>query len=108
MSRCMCCTSKYECGCTDIQQSVIDLANIEQVVDMQKLEIELLKEENARLREALEFYANENNYSKWGYMRINGDDYFDCDKEYLGNDGNKDNWDIRGGKRARKALGGEE
>lgn len=53
MSRCMCCSSKYECSCTDIQQSVVDLANAEQVVDMQKLEIELLKEENARLREAL-------------------------------------------------------
>jgi hypothetical protein len=43
------------CGCTDIQQSVIDLANTERVVDVQKLEIELLKKENARLRDALEF-----------------------------------------------------
>jgi hypothetical protein len=50
----MCCSSKYDCGCTDIPQSVIDLANAEQVVDMQKLEIELLKEENSLLREALE------------------------------------------------------
>jgi cell shape-determining protein MreC len=67
-------------------------------------EIESLKEQNKKMRECLEFYADERNYSRWGYMKIGGDDYFDCDKKYLGNDGHKDSWDIRGGKRARELL----
>lgn len=58
----------------------------------------------AKAVEVIEFYGDTNNYTKWGYMKINGDDYFDCDKKYLGNDGKTDMWIITGGKIAREFL----
>lgn len=57
-----------------------------------------------KLTKALEFYGDKENYSEWGFLLVNKDSYSDCDKEYLGNDGKKDRFNIIGGKLARQIL----
>lgn len=81
------------------EKQVITLANVISYEDLRQ-ENERLKKQNAKYREALEFYGNRENWNDvlvdWGYHTIIDDDYKFESLEYSG-------------RRAREALkdGGE-
>ena len=70
----------------------------------QKTELEKLKEENARLRDALEFYANESNWIPSSSNYTNISDQITV-SDVRGTNEEKTNF--CGGSRAREALKGE-